>query len=47
MSEFDAVHRQRSTGGGGEGARKREGKVHEGELPSCVDAPKHAGAAGM
>lgn len=45
-AEFDAVHRQRFAGGGGEGARGGEGEVHGRELSSCVHAQEHAGAAG-
>lgn len=47
MAEFDAVHRQRFTGGGRKGAADGEGEVHGRDLSSRVHAQEHAGAAGV
>lgn len=47
LPEFDAVHRQRSAGGGREGAGGGEGPLHGWELPHYVPAPHHAGAPSM
>lgn len=46
VAEFDAVHRQRLIGGGGEGAGGGQEAVHVQQLSPSVHAPDHAGAAG-
>ena len=47
VAEFDAVHRQRFTGGGRKRAAGGEGEVHGRDLSSRVHAQEHAGAAGV
>lgn len=47
VAEFDAVHRQRFTGGGRKRAAGGEGEVHGRDLSSRVHAQDHAGAAGV